>query len=154
MLRHALLLALAAFALACGPAFTINEPPGFVEIDNDYDNYDYRGTTADGLVISVREIAHDPKGEPAFWLKAVKNAMRDRGGYALLDEVAVTSADGVRGTELRFGHDEEGDKPHLYYVAVFVTDSHIVLFEAGGDKKLMTEGAAKIKAALGRLSVN
>jgi hypothetical protein len=145
---------IAALFAGCGPSFTATTPPGFVELDDDHDDYDYRATTADGLVTSVREIEHDPEGSPEFWLKAIKNRMRERGGYALLDEVKVTSADGVQGTQLRFGHDEESGQPHLYYVTLFVTESKLFLLEAGGTKELMTQGKAQLAAAVSGFSTH
>lgn len=138
--------ALCAFT-GCGQ-YKVDTPPGFVEIENDWDEYDYRATSADGLVIGLRAIDHDPKGEESFWLKAIQNRMRDRGGYALLETVKVKSADGVGGTQLRFGHDEESGKPHLYYVTLFVTDARIFLLEAGGTKELMTTHAGDLDAAV------
>lgn len=146
MLRKLLALSAALAAMACGPSFKAATPPGFVELEDQY-TYDYRATTADGLVIGVREIDNDPKGEMSFWLRAIENSMRQRGGYALLGTHEVKSADGVAGTQLRFGHDEEAT-PHLYYVTVFVTDDNIVLFEAGGTKELMTKHAEQIDWAL------
>jgi hypothetical protein len=126
----------------------MNTPPGFVELDEDYSAYDYRATSADGLVLAVREIDHDPKGQLPFWVRAIENRMRERGGYALLENKPVKSADGVTGQQLRFGHDDEGNKPHLYYVTVFVTDSKIFVIEAGGTKELMTSQAQQLDAAI------
>lgn len=141
-------LALATVLVGCGPSFVPHAPAGFVEIENEYDAYDYRATTADGLVVGVRELEHDPQGAPAFWLTAIKNRMRERGGYALLEEVAVTSADGVAGTQLRFGHDEASGEPHLYYLTLFVTDDALYLVEVGGTKELMTTHQADVAAAV------
>ncbi len=134
---------------ACaGPSFTIDTPAGFVEIKNEFDSYDYRATSADGMVIAVREIEHDPQGEAEFWLQAIKNRMRDRGGYALLDTLPVKSGDGLAGTQLRFGHDHEGDTPHLYYISLFVSPSALYLVETGGTKDQVTGQDAKLDAAL------
>ena len=134
--------------VACGPTAVPHTPPGFVEIENDYDDYDYRATTADGLVIGVRELEHDPQGDMAFWLKAIKNRMRERGGYALLEEKAVQSADGVPGTQLRFGHDEASGEPHLYLLTLFVTPDTLYLMEVGGTKELVTAHQADVDAAV------
>lgn len=144
----ALGLLAALFASGCGPSFEMSTPAGFVELDEDYSEYDYRATSADGLVVAVREIDHDPQGHLAFWVRAIENRMRERGGYALLEKKPVKSADGVEGQQLRFGHDDEGNKPHLYYVTVFLTESKIFLVEAGGTKELMTSQAAQIDAAV------
>lgn len=141
-------LTLSLGAAACGPAFEVSTPPEFVELEEEYSRYDYRATSADGLVIAAREIENESKGGAAFWLKAIKNRMRERGGYALLEELPLKSADGVPGTQLRFGHDEGSANPHLYYLSVFVTEDMIYLFEAGGTKELMTAQAAQIDASL------
>ncbi len=138
-------LLVAGLCLAgCGPSFEVGTPAGFVELEEDYSAYDYRATTADGLVLAVREIDHDPEGELSFWVRAVENKMRERGGYALLDRQKVTSADGLQGEQLRFGHDEQSGKPHLYYITVFVTEKWIYLLEAGGTKELMSSHAAQV----------
>lgn len=143
-------LALALALTACGPSFSVQPPAGAVEIENEYDDYDFRSTTADGLVFAVREIEHDPQGDEAFWLTAIKNRMRERGGYALLEEVKVQSADGVGGTQLRFGHDEASGSPHLYYLTLFVTPDALFLVEAGGTKELMTKHASEVETAIKR----
>lgn len=145
---------LGSLSIGCGPSFVSQTPPGFVELDNEYDTYDYRATTAEGVVIAVREIENDAEGEPEFWLTAIKNKMRERGGYALLETVNVKSADGVSGTQLRFGHDDGNNDPHLYYLSVFITPSKIWLVEAGGTKELMTAQAAKIDQAVSTFRTN
>jgi hypothetical protein len=148
-LRH-LFIATALVLGGCGSTFEASTPPGFVEIENDYDAYDWRVTSADGLVMGVRVIDHDPIGTPEFWLKAIQNSMRLRGGYALLETVKVKSGDPVpvEGTQLRFGHDEESGTPHLYYLTLFVTPDYLFLVEAGGTKQLMTDHAAEIAASI------
>jgi hypothetical protein len=148
------MLLLALLLGGCGPTFDASLPPGFVEIDNDYDAYDWRATSADGLVLGVRVIDHDPVGTPEFWLKAIQNSMRLRGGYALVETVKVQSGDGVDGTQLRFGHDEASGNPHLYYLTVFVTPERIYLVEAGGTKQLMTDAAAAVDAAIKAFRTN
>ncbi len=139
---------ISSLVMACGPSFVSQTPKGFVELDNDNDAYDYRATTADGVVIAVREIDNEAKGEREFWLKAIRNQMRERGGYKLLEEVAVTSADGLNGTQLRFGHDDGNNRAHLYYLTVFVTDATIWLVEAGGTKDRMTTEARQVAQAV------
>jgi|RhiMethySRZTD1v2_1073278.scaffolds.fasta_scaffold123702_2 hypothetical protein len=134
--------ALLASATGCGPSFQAGTPPGFVELE-DQTQYDYRATNADGLVIAAREIKHEPKGTLDFWTKAIENQMRQRGGYALIETRDVKNAGGVAGKQLRFGHDE-GTKPHLYYVTLFVTDSKLYLLESGGTKEQIDRHAAEL----------
>ncbi len=145
MKRFSLCLAITLLGAAgCGHSFEATTPPGFVELE-DQEAYDYRATTADGLVIAVREIDHDPKGEIGFWTRAIENRMRQRGGYALLSTKDVKTGGGLPGKQLRFGHDESG-KPHLYTVTIFVTDDHIFLLEAGGTKELVEKQSAELDA--------
>ncbi|MCC6215733.1 MAG: serine/threonine protein kinase [Polyangiaceae bacterium] len=126
----------------CGLPFEAATPAGFVELeDQDERGYEWRATSADGLVLAVRAKDHEPKGELTFWAKVVENHMRQSGGYALLSKSNVKTTQGVEGTMLRFGHDQ-GATPHLYWVTVLVTESHIYLLEAGGTKELV-EGKAK-----------
>jgi hypothetical protein len=143
-------LAIAAFGLqlaACAPAFEPATPKGYVVLDEEDSLYDYRAVTAEGTVIAARAIEHEPQGDLAFWVKAVQNQMRRRGGYALLGSTDVKSADGVPGKKLEFGHDEQSS-PHLYYVTLFVTPKHVFVIEAGGKKELMSKEAANIDFAL------
>ena len=149
-----LLFALASFA--CTPTFAT--PKGFVDLDENA-AYDQRATTADGLVLAGREIENDPEGDLAFWSHAIENQMRMRGGYALLDKQKVKTASGHDGEVLRFGHDE-GNKPHLYTVALFVTpgtfweDGTIYLVEAGGPRELGEKNAASIDWAIRNVRVD
>ena len=137
-MKHFAWLLLGALALGgCGHSFNAATPKGFVELEDQEDRgYDYRATTADGLVLAVREIDNDPEGPIEFWSRAIENSMRQRGGYALLGEHDVKNVDGLSGKQLRFGHDE-ASKPHLYYVTLYVTPSKLYVLEAGGTKQQM-----------------
>jgi hypothetical protein len=148
---HTLIAALFALgAFACTPTFAT--PKGFVDLDQG-GTYDQRATTADGLVLAGREIENDPEGDLAFWAHAVENQMRMRGAYALLSKRNVKTFEGHEGVELRFGHDE-GNKPHLYTVALYVTqgnfwcDGTIYLIEAGGPKELVEKNQPSIDWAI------
>lgn len=138
--------ALAACFWLAGCSSTFHAPPGFAELD-DEDSYDHRATTADGLVIATRELDNDPKAGLDFWLRAIENELRLRGGYALLEQRDLTAKSGARGKELRFGHDE-GQTAHLYRVAVFVDASSIHLIEAGGTREQVEKHAAQIDWAM------
>lgn len=137
-----ILLVIALSIAGCHASFVPAKPSGFVELENQT-AYDWRATTADGLVIAVREIDHDPPGATEFWTRAIENVMRQRGGYALVAEKDVKTVDGLVGKQLRFGHDE-GSKPHLYYVTVIVTQSKIYLLEAGGTKEQIERYSAQL----------
>jgi hypothetical protein len=142
------LVALASPALAgCGHPFAAATPPGFVDLSANYTRTEYRAATADGVVLGVRAVDNDPKGELSFWSRAVENRMRGMGGYALLEKRDVVSRGGQKGAQFRFGHDE-GKTPHLYYLTLFVTDDRVFLLEAGGTKTEMERQAAQIDWAV------
>ncbi len=133
------LAALAALALVsllaigCGRPFDVQTAPGFVPLEHQGE-YEYRATTPEGVVVAVRVVEDEKRGDLAFWTQAVTLQLRDVTGYALLDSVDVTSRDGTKGKLLKFGHDE-GDKPFSYWVAIFPAQGRLFLVEAGGAKE-------------------
>lgn len=143
---------LVAALSACGAHFKHPTPAGFVELE-DQERYDYRAVTADGLVIAVREMDHEPKGELSFWVDAISNHMRQRGGYALVDKRNVKTGGGHEGVQIRFGHDQ-GSRPFLYYVTVFVTDDRIYLLEAGGSAEQMKKRAGELEWAVAHFAID
>ncbi|MBI2897263.1 MAG: serine/threonine protein kinase [Deltaproteobacteria bacterium] len=133
-------LALLSLFAGCGRPFDVRTPRRFVELEEEHSGYDYRATSADGVVLGVRAIDIDPdKGEAdvAFWAEAVGQRMRRIGGYALLEQVDVRGAGGRAGKQLRFGRDE-GERPYRYWVTLFVDDDYLVLIEAGGAQEQFT----------------
>ena len=127
------LVALASVALAgCGHPFDVQAAPGFVPLDNQA-AYDWRATTPEGIVVAVRVVEDEKRGDIAFWTDAVTLQLRDVSGYALLDSAEVTSLDGTKGRMLKFGHDEDG-KPFVYWVSIFAAQSRLFLVETGGAK--------------------
>jgi hypothetical protein len=133
--------------LGCGRAFEPATPPGFVDLGDRYGDDEYRATTADGLVLGVRAFENDPPAERPFLVRAIENRMRESGGYALVDKAEVRARNGLEGTQLTFGHDEE-ERPHLYLVAVFVTEDEVFLVEAGGDKDQFERSRSQIDWAI------
>jgi len=139
-------LAIAACTTGCKP-FQAATPPGFVDLTDNYDDDEYRSTTADGMVLGTRAFENKPKGELPFWVRAIENRMRDTSGYALLETREVKNRLGQAGKQLRFGHDESSI-PHLYYVTIFVDDDHVFLLEAGGTKTLVEKHEEQINWAI------
>lgn len=131
----------------CARHFVPATPPGFVDMGTDYPEGEYRATTADGVVIGIRNVDNEPKGEIGFWSRALENRMREVGGYALIEKKQVTNRAGMTGTEMRFGHDE-GRTPHLYWVTIFVTDKRIFILEAGGTKAEMERQEGQLNWAI------
>jgi hypothetical protein len=129
----------------CGTSFHTQTPPGFVALREHDHRYDYRATTADGVVVAVREIDNDVHGDEAFWSQAIALKLHALGGYALLDQRIVTCQGGLSGRQMRFGHDE-GTRPHLYVVTIFVTTNRLYLVEAGGAKDRVSRDASKLDA--------
>lgn len=139
MLRYFVfsLLGLAALgSTACGRPFKVETAPGFVELDNQEPQYSYRAIAPEGVVMAVRVVPIDDKGDLAFWTRSVTLRFRQLNAYALLDQTDVKARDGTPGKELRFGHDEAG-KPYLYRVRLFVAQDRLFVIEVGGTKEQM-----------------
>ena len=139
MNRIAMLIVLVSLALctsACGRPFDVKTAPGFVELDNQEPQYSYRAIAPEGVVMGVRVVPIEDRGDLTFWERAVTLRMRQLNAYALLGSQDVTSRDGTKGKELRFGHDEHG-KPYLYRVRIFVAQERLFVVETGGTKEQM-----------------
>ncbi len=142
-LAFALLLAFAA----CRP-FDIKTAPGFLELKEDSASYAYRATTPEGVVVGVRVVDVEGEGSDdlSFWTRALTLQMRDVSGYALLETHDVQSLDGVKGKQLRFGHDESG-KAYVYWLTFFTVPGgkKLVIVEAGGAKDKFDAAAPSVQ---------
>lgn len=142
MLAIALLSSTAA-TTGCGRPFDVKTAPGFVELENQT-MYAYRATTPEGVVMAVRVVEDEDRGDIEFWTQAVTLQLRDVNGYALLSSDAVASADGTKGRRLVFGHDEDG-KPYAYRVTLFLAQGRLFIVEAGGAKEAFERARPSIE---------
>jgi hypothetical protein len=124
------------FGLAgCGRPFKVKTPPGFIELEQQAEHgFLYRATTPEGIVVGVRVIEDEDRGDLAFWVRTVTLQMRDIKGYALMSTADAKSSDGTAGKRLQFGHDED-HKPYLYDLLVFRVPGRVFLVEAGGKRE-------------------
>jgi hypothetical protein len=147
---HVMLVATWLAASGCSP-FAIRTPPAMIELP-DQTSYAYRAMSPDGVVLGVRVVRDAGKADVAFWTQAVQLHMQELSGYALLTTTDVTTANGIAGKELRFGHDESG-KPYAYTVRVFVEGKTLFLLEAGGTKEEMERNRATVDWAMSSFHV-
>jgi hypothetical protein len=144
---------LGVLAAGCGRPFHVKTAPGFIELESKAsEGYLYRSTTPDGVVLGVKVIEDEDRGDLAFWVKSVTLQLRDIKGYALLDASDTKSADGTPGRRLRFGSDE-GKKPYLYELTLFRTTSRLFLVEAGGPKDQVERARPSLDWMLASLKV-
>ena len=136
---------------ACGTPFDIKTAPGFVALENQRD-FDWRATTPEGVVVAVRVVEDENRGDLAFWTQAMTLQLRDVTGYALLDSADLVSGDGTKGRLLKFGHDEDG-KPYAYWVAIYPAQSRLFVVEAGGQKDLFERARPSIEWTMKSLRV-
>ena len=140
-------------AAGCGRPFHVKTAPGFIELEGQTtEGYLYRATTPDGVVLGVRVIEGEERGDLPFWVRSVTLQLRDIKGYALLDTVDTKSNDGTPGKKLRFGSDE-GKRPYLYEVSIFRTTSRLFLVETGGPKEQVERTRASVDWMLATLRV-
>ncbi len=153
-----LLLALVLSGVIGGCAgrhFRLEASDAFVELDpaqQSREGFAYRATTANGAVIGVREVDNDRHASADFWVEAVRNRIRRAGGYALLSESDVRSADGTAGHQMRFGRDES-QHPYDYWITVFVTHDRIYVVEAGGRREHFEPAREAVERAIGSLQL-
>jgi hypothetical protein len=151
-----LVLLLVTCALGgCGAAFELELPARFVTLDakaQKLAGYAKRATTADGVVVAVRVIDNTSEGDLVFWQEAVTIEMRDRRGYALLDDAELRVASGQTGRLLRFGHDEEGEA-YRYWIGLLVDERRIFLVEAGGAEKVFEPVEGDVEKAVRGLRI-
>ncbi len=139
-------------AVSC-KTFDIHTAPGFIEL-KDSGSYDYRATTPERAVVSVRVVPlqGEGSGDLAFWTRAITLQLRDVSGYALVETRDVKSLDGAPGKQLRFGHDDSG-KPYVYWTTFFVSGDKLVIVEAGGVKETFDKYAPSIEWMIASLRV-
>ena len=144
-----ILLVLASLAfVGCGNHFAINAPTNFATLrEADRNGYQMRATTADGVVLGVREIENDTHANQAFWATAIRNRLTRSGGYALLSETEIRTTQGDVGLQLRFGRDEN-NTPYDYWLTVFVTEGRIFIIEAGGRRARFEAERANVEASI------
>lgn len=144
------LLSLALPLAACGRPFDIKTTSRFVELEEE-SAYEYRATTASGVVVGIRAVEVDPDrgGNLAFWVEAVEQRMRRIGGYALLGKADVR-AGSLRGKQIRFGRDE-GDRPYRYTVTLFLDDDYLYVVESGGAQDVYDRTQRDVQRLIGSL---
>jgi hypothetical protein len=133
-----------AAGAGCGRPFKVQTAPGFLELEGQKDDgYDYRATTAEGVVVAVRVVDDEARADTDFWTRTLTLKLRNEMGYALLSESEVVSADGTKGKTLKFGHDESG-KPYDYSVSIFLAQGRLFLLESGAPRALMERAQASV----------
>jgi hypothetical protein len=147
-----LLLAAATTLVGCtGAGFQIATPDGFAELE-DQDDYGYRATNAQGVVLAVRREDNAPHGDLSFWSGAVDAHLR-RSGYKVVEAVQVETSMGVRGRQLRYAIEREG-RTHAFWVTVFVTADEVITIEAGGDKDFFDKVEKPLARAIDSLGLS
>lgn len=148
------LLALAA-CVACGRPFDAKTPPGFVELEGqsgDETPYAYRATTPEGVVVAVRVVDDEARGDLGFWTQTVTRQLREVSGYALVGTSDVTARDGTAGRRLVFGHDE-GGKPYTYWVTLWLAQGRVFVAEAGGESLAFERAKPSVEYAMASVRV-
>lgn len=155
---RALVATLLVLVLAgCGAGFTVDAPSDFVSLDDASSHargYALRATSADGVVMGVRTLENDRHGSADFWVEAIRNRLRRDQGYALVSEADVSAASGQRGHQMRFGHDDDGGHPYVYWVTVFVTHERIFVVEAGGRRDRFEPATAEVETSLSTFRID
>ena len=155
MNRHVLpmilMMALGASAEGCA-SFHMNTPAGFAEL-GDNDDFAYRATNAEGVVVAVRSERNPLRGNLEFWSGAVSERLRAQGYTADGGPRPVQNASGLAGTQLRFARESNG-RTLRYWVTVFVREGggRVYLVEAGGDREVFDRATPAVERAIAGFS--
>lgn len=150
MNRSMLIFCVLAGLLGGCATTSLDTPTGFAS-HHEGRTYDFRASDGEGVVIAVRTEKNRPRGDLQYWSSALDVQLRTA-GYEARDAVALKSADGHAGKQLRYVLHEDG-RELVFWVAVFVTDRQIVVVEAGGDAVFFEAKLEQVEAAIGSLQV-
>jgi hypothetical protein len=139
-------LALALSAVGCTHPATMAAPPGFGRVDG---SYDFRAVNPQGVVVAARSENNEPKSDLGFWAAAVDLKLA-RKGYARTAATDVKSSDGLPGRLMKY----DTGSGNVYWIAVFATDSKVLVSEATGWKTDMEASSKQIEASLLSARVN
>ncbi len=154
-LAHLGVLALALSAPACS-TFRMNTPAGFAELD-ETDDYDYRSTNAEGVVVAVRVNRNRPEANLEFWSRVVDDRLREQGYSPDGEPRAVQNANGLPGTQFRYLREWSGRR-YRYWVTVFVKPGgflrrgRVFVVEAGGDQEIFDRATPAVERAIASFS--
>ena len=143
-------MALSLLGTACSRGFDIKTPEGFAELDSS-DDYRYRATSADGVVLAVRREKNDPKGSLDFWASVIGNDLSER-GYGAAKTEKVKSKNGTLGRKLEYRTTKNG-RPNVLWVTVFVNGDRLVVVESGGDADHFRKVEHEISAAIAAVEI-
>jgi hypothetical protein len=147
----AMLAAATLIMAGCGAGFSITTPAGFAELE-DQEQYGYRATNPQGVVIAVRREDNVPYGDLSFWSGAVDAHLR-RNGYTAVKAIDVKTAGDVPGKQIRYQATRAG-RDHAFWVTVFVTETVVVTVEVGGDVEFFEQLEKPLTKALASLTIS
>ncbi len=130
-------------------------PVGYVEVPEALD-YEWRGMSAEGVVIGLRIRDNEPEGTLDFWSTVVRRELEGQRGYTLEGSEDV-SAGTLGGRALHFA--VPGTEPKAYWIALFPTRGRFLVFtwptlttfEAGGSRDAVGRDLPVLKAFLSGL---
>lgn len=143
------LLLVSLVLASCGGEVMMTLPDGFVRMpdaQSEWVGYAYRATTADGVVIGVRDIDAETTGGLSFWERAVTTAL-EQAGYAKLEREETRTASGEPAVLVRFGRDVER-RTYDYWLLVCVEGERVVIVEVGGERSLFEPLREAVAASL------
>ena len=140
---YALCLMTSSTVFACGRPFDVKTAPGFVALERQ-SQHEYRATTPEGVVMGVRVVDDEERGDLTFWTQALVLQLRDSSGYALLDTKDTQSLDGTKGKRLEFARDESGT-PYTYWVTIYLAQGRLFIVEAGGEDATFTRAKPSVE---------
>ncbi len=133
-------------ASGCTPAPHLFAPSEFAEL-HDQRSYDYRATSAQGIVLAVRTEPNKPRANVDFWVDAIDVRLR-RQGYVAEKSLSVQSDSGAIGKQIRYTRVEPDRRTYCYWVTLFASNDKLYIVEAGGDQEAFKPAEGTVEKAV------
>jgi hypothetical protein len=147
-------IVLVAAALAgCGPAPEAAIPEGFAQVEAG-DEFAFRTANADGVIVAVRAVDNEPRGDLTFWSSTLARRLVRRGYEPEGAARRVVSRDGAKGM-LRTFRATAGGRDHLYWLGVYVAGDDVFVLEATGDAEVLDAAMrARVEATIASVDLD
>jgi len=150
-------IAMVILAATAAAGCAVPMPAGYVEVPEALD-YEWRGISAEGVVIGLRIRDNEPEGTIDFWSTVMRRELEGQRGYTMTGSKDVPAGT-LTGSALHFT--VPGAIPKAYWIALFSTRGRflvftwptITTFEIGGPREAVEKDLPALKAFLLKLKL-
>jgi hypothetical protein len=121
----------------------MNPPSGFVEVDS---YGEFRAVSPEGITLAYKAQNNPETGDLAFWSKAVKRSLVQK-GHTFEQEEKVETRSGMNGVLLKLTKMRSGTQ-FTYWVALYVRGAKVHVVQAGGKSEDFESHSQEIRKSM------